>query len=113
MNKLIAIIGLFTVAACGSDSTTGPERVKFISTISANSCANGKFSVTTNWQTTAVWRAIFVRAVPVNETVETSLFTNVAKTSACVFNSGDIAYAVLDSNAIGSDNDISPLITVK
>jgi hypothetical protein len=102
---------LILAGACGSD-TTGAARARFPSTITAAVCANGKFSLTANWQATGTWKAIFTSETG-TATTETSLVdANQTKTSTCIFTTKTMVYAILFPVTVDADADATPTITL-
>lgn len=97
-----------------SNSPTAPERVKFVSSISAVKCSNNFYSLKATWNVPAgtKWKAIFLAVADTAK--ETSSFDATAtKTTGCKFSLNKQAYAILDNAAIVSDNDMTSIIVVK
>ena len=98
--------------ACGGSDTTGVARARFPSTIAATACANGKFSLTANWQATGTWQAVFTSETG-TATTETSLVdANQTKTSTCIFLTKTMVYAILLPVTVNADADATPTITL-
>lgn len=104
---------LLTLVAC-SNPVTPPARPAFASSIKANQCANGLFSLTADWQVPAStkWRAIYVVAKDTAK-AQISPLTLGPKTSTCAYTGGRSAYAILDNAAVVSDNDATPTIVIR
>jgi hypothetical protein len=102
---------LILTAACGSDST-GPARVRFPSTLAATACANGKFSLTANWQATGTWQAVFTSETGAATTETSPVDANQTKTSTCIFLTKTMVYAILVPVTVSADADATPTITL-
>ena len=100
--------------ACGGSDTTGVARAHFASTITANPvCANGKFSLTANWQATGTWQAVFTSETGATAISETSpVDANQTKTSTCIFVTKTMVYAILVPVTVAADADATPTITL-
>jgi len=86
--------------------------VRFPSTITAAACPNGKFSLTANWQATGTWQAVFTSETGA-ATSETSVIdASQTKTSACIFLTKTIVYAILVPVTVSADADATPTITL-
>jgi hypothetical protein len=104
---------LLTLVAC-FNPVTPPARPTFPSSLKANQCANGLFSLTADWQITPAstkWRAIYVAIK--DTTKQASAFGVGPKTSTCDYTGGKSAYAILDNAAMVSDNDATPTIVIR
>jgi hypothetical protein len=105
------LIGVFA-GACGGSDTTGPARVRLASTLTATACANGKFSLTANWQAVGTWQAVFTSETG-TATSETSLVdANQTKTSTCIFLTKTMVYAILVPVTVSADADATPTLTL-
>jgi hypothetical protein len=104
---------LLALVAC-SNPVTPPARQVFASSLKANQCSNGLFSLTADWQVPAStkWRAVYVVAKDTAKT-QVSAFALGPKTSTCAYQGGRSAYAILDNAAVVSDNDATPSIVIK
>jgi hypothetical protein len=99
--------------ACGGSDTTGVARARFPSTIAATACANGKYSLTANWQATGTWQAVFTSETGATAVSETSpVDANQTKTSTCIFVTKTMVYAILVPVTVAADADATPTITL-
>lgn len=137
----LAILGAAALLGCGtSNDSTGPARVRFPSSISANAAGCGTvvvgtgasatnvqtYNLSATWQATGMWKAMFVNAgtgkiLATSATDATQTKTSVilasdgTVTSSCQFKKGDIAYAILypeGASPVQSDADLTPTLTV-
>jgi hypothetical protein len=111
--SMLLFLAVAAAVAC-SNPVTPPARVQFASSLKANKCANGLFSLTADWQivpASTKWRAIYVAIK--DTTKQTSAFAVGPKTSGCAYTGGKSAYAILDNAATVSDNDATPTIVIK
>jgi len=136
---LLACGGLLGCGA-GEDFSVDPDpRARFTSTITASPAGCGTavvdtgtkahnvqtYNVTTNWQVSGTWRAIFVNVLPGKVAATTVADANQTKVSifvdeknvthSCVYFAGDRAYAILQpagSAPVNGDSDTTPTIVV-
>jgi len=133
--------GLVLGCGAGEDFTTGPDpRARFAKTITASPTGCGVtvpvvtktdttyvqgYNVTTTWEVTGTWRAIFVNVLPGKVAATTEADANKTKvsifvdekgvTQSCPYKAGDRAYAILSpdgSSPVAGDADTTPTIVV-
>jgi len=98
--------------ACGGSDTTGAARVRFPSTITAAVCANGKYSLTANWQATGTWQAVFTSETGDPTTETSAVDASQTKTSTCIFVTKTMVYAILVPVTVSADADATPTLTL-
>ena len=120
----------------GEDFSVDPDpRARFAKTITASPTGCGTvvvnnqnvqtYNVTTTWQVTGTWKAIFVNVIPGKVAAETEADANTTKVSiftdeknvvhSCVYQAGDRAYAILSPDGdspVAGDADTTPTIVV-
>ena len=141
-NGAMLLFGSGLIAACGAgeDFSVDPDpRARFAKTITADATGCGTvvvgtgaaahnvqtYNVTTTWQVTGTWKAIFVNVIPGKVAASTEADASQTKVSiftdeknvvhSCVYQAGDRAYAILSPDGdspVAGDADTTPTIVV-
>jgi hypothetical protein len=134
------LLGAAAILGCGGDDSTGPARIRYPSSITANATGCGTvvvgtgtsatnvqtYNLSTTWQATGTWQAEFVNAGTGKILATTKIDETPTKTSivlakdgsvasSCQFKKGDIVYAILSpagSDPVKSDADLTATLTV-
>jgi hypothetical protein len=133
--------GLVLGCGAGEDFTTGADpRLRFASSITASPTGCGLtvpvvtgkdttyvqgYNVSTTWQVTGTWKAVFVNVLPGKIAATTAADANQTKvsifvdekgvTQKCLFKAGDRAYAILSpdgTSPVNGDADATSTIVV-
>jgi hypothetical protein len=142
-NGAVMLLAGSLVLGCGmgEDFTTGPDpRARFEKSISSSPTGCGVtvpvvtgkdttyvqgYNVSTTWQVTGTWKAVFVNVLPGKVAATTKADANQTKvsvfvdekgvTKSCMFAAGDRAYAILSpdgTSPVAGDADTTPTIVV-